>query len=82
VALLALGSACWRARHDGPGRAAMGVVSGMVVYNAGILAVLVHAGLGLGLSGSGLWPAALVHALMAAWCVATLRRSAATAMER
>jgi len=54
----------------------------MVVYNAGLLAVLVHAGLGLGLSGGGLWPAALVHALQAAWCVATLRRSAATAMER
>jgi hypothetical protein len=60
----------------------MGVVGGMVVYNAGTLAVLVHAGTGLGLSGSSLWPAALVHALMAAWCVATLRRPAATAMER
>jgi hypothetical protein len=81
VALLALGSACWRARHDGPGRAAMGVVSGMVIYNAGTLAVLLDAGLGLGLSGIGLWPAVLAHAGMAAWCVATLRRSAAQAAE-
>ena len=79
VALLALGSACWRARHDGHGLAARGVVGAMVVYNAGVLAVLVHAGAGLGLSGIGLWPATMVHALMATWCVATLRRPAATA---
>ena len=81
VALLALGSACWRARHDGHGGAARGVVGGMVIYNAGTLAVLVHAGLGLGLTGIGLWPVTLVHALMAAWCVATLGGSAASSVE-
>jgi hypothetical protein len=79
VALVALGSACWGARCDGHSRAARGVVGGMVIYNAGVLTVLVYAGLGLGLFGSGLWPAVLVHAVMAVWCVKSLGRSAATA---
>jgi hypothetical protein len=79
VALLALIVTCWRARHDGHSRAARGVVAAMVVYNAGVLTVLVHAGIGLRLSGIALWPAVLIHAAMAAWCVATLGRSAASA---
>lgn len=79
VALLALGSACWRARNDGHGSAARGVVGGMMVYNAGVLTVLVHAGIGLGLTGIALWPAVLVHVVMAVWCVTTLSRSDASA---
>jgi hypothetical protein len=74
VALLALVAACWRARHDGHGLAARGVVGAMALYNAGVLAVLGHAGLGLGLSGIALWPAVLIHAVMAAWCVQVLIR--------
>jgi hypothetical protein len=79
VTLLALVVACWRARHDGDSSAARGVVGAMVLYNAGVLTVLVHAGIGLGVSGIGLWPAVLAHAVMAVWCVKTLSRSAATA---
>ena len=79
VALLALVVACWRARNDGHGGASRGVVGAMVLYNAGALAVLVHAAIGLGLSGPILWPAVLVHAIMAAWCVRSLGRSAAAA---
>ena len=78
VTLLALAVACWRARTDGQGSAARGVVGAMVLYNAGVLAVLVHAAAGLGLSGMALWPAVLVHAIMAAWCVTSLGRPAAT----
>jgi hypothetical protein len=77
VALLALAVACWRARHDGHGRAARGVVGAMALYNAGVLAVLGHAWLGLGLSGIALWPAVLVHVVMAAWCARSLGRSTA-----
>jgi hypothetical protein len=80
VALLALSVACWRARHDWHSLAARGVVGAMVLYNAGILTILVYAGLGLGLSGIGFWPAVLVHAVMAVWSVETLSRSAASAM--
>jgi hypothetical protein len=73
VTLLALAVACWRARHDGQSSAARGVVGAMTLYNAGVLTVLVYAGIGLGLSGIGLWPVVLAHAAMAVWCVKILR---------
>jgi hypothetical protein len=72
VALLALGVACWLARHDTQSRAARGLVGAMVLYNAGVLAVLVYGGIGLGLSSVGLWAAALLHAAMTVWCVVSL----------
>jgi hypothetical protein len=75
VALVALGVACWLARHDARSRAARGLVGGMVVYNVGVLAVLVYAGIGGGLSSIGLWPAALVHAGMTVWCLMSLLKS-------
>ena len=72
VALLALGVACWLARHDGQSRAAKGLVGAMVLHNAAIAALLVYAGIGLGLSSIGLWPAVLLHAVMTVWCVRCL----------
>ena len=72
VALLALGVACWLARHDAQSRAARGLVGAMVLYNAAITTVLVYAGIGLGLSSIGLWPVVLLHAVMTVWCVMCL----------
>jgi hypothetical protein len=72
VALVALGVACWLARHDGQSRAAKGLVGALALYNAGIATVLVYAGIGLGLSGILLWPVVLVHVAMAVWCVMRL----------
>jgi len=74
AALLAIGVACWLARHDGQSQAARGLVGGLVVYNALMVAVLAYAGTALGLSSGGLWPAAAIHAAMTAWCVASLKR--------
>jgi hypothetical protein len=73
VALLALGVACWLARNDGRSLAARGLVVTMTLYNTGIFMILVYWRTGLGLSGIGLWPTVLIHAIMTVWCVVSLR---------
>lgn len=74
VALLAIGTACWLARLDGESRVARGLAVAIMIYNVGAVAIFVHAGLALQLSGIGLWPAAVAHAAMTAWCITSLLR--------
>jgi hypothetical protein len=75
VALLALGVACWLASYDEQSCAARGLVSAMVLYNIGAALILALADIGLGFVGIALWPAVILHAAMAVWCVGGLRRS-------
>ena len=72
AALLALALACWRARNGEQSPAASGIVSGMLLYNALAVMVLADAGIVLHLSGIGLWPAVVLHAAMAVWCLVCL----------
>jgi len=73
VALVALAVTCWLARHDGQSRAARGLVTAMALYHSGVAVVLAYASIGLALSGRALWPTAVFHAAMTAWCLKTCR---------
>jgi hypothetical protein len=75
VALLTLGVASWLASYDEQSCAARGLVSAMVFYNIGTALILALAGIGSGFVGIALWPVVILHAVMAVWCVASLRRS-------
>ena len=73
VALLALGIACWLARHDQGARAVRGLVGAMALYNVGVLALLAHAALVWGASGIALWLILVAHAVMGFWCITSLK---------
>jgi hypothetical protein len=73
VALLALGVGCWLARRDELGPAARGLVAAMALYNFGVIAVLVHAAVGMAIAGIALWPTVVAHAAMGIWCITGLR---------
>ena len=73
AALVSLGIACWLARDDAGGRTVRGLVMAMLVYNLGAAAVLLHARLGFGLNGLGLWPVVLLHIALSVWAVMCLQ---------
>ena len=72
VVLLTLGMGCWLMRRDSESRVAKALVSAMLLYNAGVAAFLVYAGIGLGLSGIALWPFVFLHVGMTGWCIMRL----------
>ena len=74
TALLALSVACWLGQHDVQSYAARGLVSAMLLYNLGTAVILGAAGALSKTTGIALWPAVIIHAVMAVWCVACLRR--------
>ena len=71
--LLTLGIARWLARSDTQSPAARGLTTAMVVYNFGVAFILGAAGLRLQPVGVILWPAAVLHTAMTAWCIVTLQ---------
>jgi hypothetical protein len=73
AALCSLGILCWLARNDEKSPAALGIVTGLLIYNVAAVAVLVSAGVAIGPTGSALWPAVVLHTGLAGWCVLCLR---------
>ena len=75
VALLALGVACRFAHSDANSCAARGLAGAMMGYNIGAAVVLGTAGIQAHLVGIALWPAVILHAVMAVWCAMSIRSS-------
>lgn len=73
VALLTLGVACWLGRSEEKGRTGNALVGAMLVYNTVVAALISYARIGIGLIALLLWPAVLLHAVMAIWCMTCLR---------
>jgi hypothetical protein len=78
AALLAIGIASWLARTDDRTPAQLGLLTGILIYNAAASMLLVYAGAFLKMVGVLLWPAAAIHAILAVWCVRCVRQSSAT----
>jgi len=71
--VLSIGIASWVARADARAPAQLGVLAGVLTYNALGAAVLVFAGTVLSMAGVALWPAVAYHVALAAWSLAGLR---------
>ena len=69
AALISLAIACWLLRNNA---AATGIVKAMLFYNLAAAVSLLYASIGDKLSGTGLWPAVLLHAGLAVWCFIVL----------
>jgi len=74
AALLAIGVACWLARNDQGGSALLSLLAGVLIYDVAAAALLTYAGLVLSMVGLALWPAVVLHAALAIWCVMTFWR--------
>ena len=74
--LATLGIACWTARGDAGSPASRGLQTAMLFYNIAAVGLLACGGLVAGLRGWGLWPGVMLHVVMTAWCIASLRRRA------
>lgn len=72
AAILSLAVCCWQARNSEPDGAGLGVVTAMLFYNIAAAAVLVYAGVRLGLQSQFIWPTIVLHAFMGLWCAAVV----------
>jgi hypothetical protein len=70
AALLCIGIASWLARNDHRTSAQLGLVIGILLYDVAAAVLLGFAGVALNMVGLALWPAVVLHALLAAWCFA------------
>jgi hypothetical protein len=72
AALVALGVACWLARTDRGRPALLGLLAGVLIYDVAAAVLLSYAGSVLSMVGLALWPAVVLHAALAFWCIACL----------
>jgi hypothetical protein len=72
AALLAIGLASWIARVDDLTIAQFGLFSGILFYDVAASVLLAYAGMVLKMVGILLWPAVVLHAVLAGWAFSCL----------
>ena len=73
AALLAIGIASWTARIDTRTPTQIGLLTGILVYNAAATLLLAYAGAVLKMMGVLLWPTVVIRAILSVWCFGCLR---------
>jgi hypothetical protein len=68
AAIIAIAICCWKARGFESRQAAIAVVTAMLFYNFAAAAVLVYAGVRLGLQSPLIWPTIVAHSGLGFWC--------------
>jgi len=71
AALVAIGLICGANRSEHRSAPA-GLLPAILVYDIAAATLLAYAGLALNRVGIALWPAVLLHAALAAWCIVCL----------
>jgi hypothetical protein len=72
-ALLAIGLMSALGSRDAGSPALLGVLAGILLYDVVVAGILGYAGGTRGLAGPALWPAVVLHALLAVWCIVCLQ---------
>ena len=73
AALVSIGVACWMARKSEHSDARTGLVTGIFIYNVAVPVLLIYAAMADGMQGVALWPASILHVMLAVWCLLCLR---------
>lgn len=73
AALLSIGLSCWVERSRDPSASAIGLVAGLLAYNAAVVVLFAYAALVGKMNGIGIWPAVGLHSALIIWCAARLR---------
>jgi hypothetical protein len=75
AALLAIGIASWIANADTRTPAQLGLLTGILIYDALAAMLLAFAGSILKMNGVLLWPAVAIHTILAVWCLFCLQKT-------
>ena len=73
AALLSIGLICWVEGNRDRSASAIGLVAGLLVYNAAVIVLFAYAALVGKMNGIGIWPAVGLHSALLIWCAARLR---------
>jgi hypothetical protein len=73
AALLSIGLSCWLERNRDPEASALGLVTGLLVYNVAAVVLFAYAALVCKMNGIGIWPTVGLHSALFIWCARRLR---------